>query len=508
MIEPPAPPSADRPAFSVSRCLFLRAMGLVYLAAFWSLGTQIAGLVGRNGILPAAAFLDAARSQIGAQAYWRVPTLCWVTGAGDLALQALCVAGAALSVLLAVGLAPLPCAAGAWVLYLSLATVCRTFLNFQWDALLLEAGFLAVFMAPPRLWCRVPCATGPPRLARWLVWWLLFRLMFSSGVVKLTSGDPTWWSLRALDVHYETQPIPTWTAWYAHQMPGWFQSCCVAIMFFIELVVPSLIVAPRWPRRIACGLLAGFQVIIAATGNYAFFNLLTIALCIPLLDDGVWPRRWRPPAPPAGATPVTGVPPPAEATPARPRRWPVWVAAPLAATLVVLSLANMTARFRWQVPWPRAVLGFSDVLGPFRIVNAYGLFAAMTTDRPEIVVEGSNDGQEWLPYEFRWKPGELTRRPAFVAPHQPRLDWQMWFAALGTYRNQPWFQSFLARLLQGSPEVLALLERSPFPDAPPRYIRSVEYDYRFTDPATRRSTGAWWRREAKGLYSPAQSLRR
>jgi hypothetical protein len=168
----------------------------------------------------------------------------------------------------------------------------------------------------------------------------------------------------------------------------------------------------------------------------------------------------------------------------------------------------MTARFGWQVPWPQVALRLGDALGPFRIVNAYGLFAAMTTERPEIVVEGSDDGQDWRPYEFRWKAGEVTRRPVFVAPHQPRLDWQMWFAALSSYRNQPWFQNFLARLLQGSPDVLALLERNPFPDAPPRYIRSVVYDYRFTDVATRRATGAWWRREPRGLYSPPQSLRR
>jgi hypothetical protein len=492
-------------------------MGLVYLAAFWSLGVQVEGLAGRDGILPAASYLEAARSQIGVEAYWRLPTICWFVGAGDPSLKALCATGAALGILLITGLAPLPSAVGAWVLYLSLASVCRTFLNFQWDALLLEAGFLAIFMAPPRLRCRLPCLSGPPRLALWLVWWLLFRLMFSSGVVKLLSGDATWWQLRALDVHYETQPIPTWSAWYAHQMPGWFQSCSVAIMFFIELVVPWFIAGPRLARRAACAILAGLQLVIAATGNYAFFNLLTLALCLPLLDDAVWPRRWRPlrgipdpsaPSPLDEPNPPVAPSPPDSPPLRRGARWPVWVAAPFAAILVVLSLLDMTARFRLPIPWPGAVLRLSDAIGPYRIVNAYGLFAAMTTERPEIVVEGSDDGQTWLPYEFHWKPGEVTRRPVFVAPHQPRLDWQMWFAALGSYRNQPWFQAFLARLLQGSPPVLALLERNPFPDAPPRYIRSVVYDYRFTDWAARRATGAWWRREMKGLYSPPQSLRR
>ena len=497
-----APTSGHPATYSVSRCLFLRALGLVYLAAFGSLGLQIVGLVGRDGILPAASFLEAARSQIGPGAYWRAPTLCWLFGAGDPVLQGLCLAGVVLSILLLAGLAPLPCLIGAWLLYLSLATVCRTFLNFQWDALLLEAGFLAIFMAPPRPRCRLPCRPGPPALARWLVWWLLFRLMFSSGMVKLTSGDATWWNLRALDVHYETQPLPTWTAWYVHQMPGWFHSCCVAFMFFVELAVPFFIFAPRPLRRLACALLVGMQVILAATGNYAFFNLLTMALCLPLLDDDLWPRRWRAPKTAEGPGVEAPAPPPPR------RRRLVWAAAPFAATLVILSLADMTARFRWQFPWPAPVLALGDILASFRIVNAYGLFAVMTTERPEIVLEGSNDGQTWVAYKFKWKPGEVTRPPAFVAPHQPRLDWQMWFAALGSYRNQPWFQSFLFRLLQGSPPVLALLEHNPFPEAPPRYVRSVLYDYRFTDAATRRTAGAWWRREAKSLYSPPQSLRR
>ena len=508
-------PEDRRPAtYALSRCLFLRVLGLVYFAAFASLAVQIVALAGENGILPAAPFLKAVREQVGAEAYWRVPTLCHWIGASDLALKGVCVAGAVVSLLLAAGLTPVPCLILLWVLFLSAATVCRTFLHFQWDILLLETGFLAIFFAPRVVRCRLPCASEPPVLSRWLLWFLLFKLMFSSGVVKLTSGDPSWWNLRALDVHYETQPIPTWTAWYVHQMPGWFHSCCVAMMFSTELVVPFGILGPRLVRRVACVLLVGLQLVLAATGNYAYFNWLTIALCIPLLDDDAWPRRFRPkPAPPEperAALPSELTPTISSSASAAPawRHVSFWIAAPFAATLVILSLVDMTARFRWEVPWPAPILALGEALSSFRIVNAYGLFAVMTTERPEIVIEGSNDGQTWQAYEFKWKPGEPTRAPAFVAPHQPRLDWQMWFAALSTYRNTPWFQSFLYRLLQGSPTVLALLERNPFPDAPPRYIRSVLYDYRFTDAATRRATGAWWRREMKGFYSPAQSLRR
>ena len=475
---------AVRPTYAISRCLLIRAIGLVYLIAFLSLWAQIAGLVGSRGILPAQPYLDAVRAQTGLERYWLLPTLCWVD-AGDGFLKGLCAGGAVLSSALIAGLVPVPCLLLPWIFYLSLTTVCRTFLGFQWDALLLEAGFLTILIAPLRWRCRIPCARRPSRAFMWLLRWLLFRLMFSSGVVKLASGDPSWNSLTALDFHYETQPLPTWTAWYAHQLPGAFQRTSVILMFVVELLVPFLIFGPRRMKLLACALLVSLQVMFAGTGNYAFFNLLTIALCLSLVDDAAWPKRWRaePPAP------------------LRSRRRG-WIVIPIVAVLMVASTTEMAARFGTPLPWPAFVARGIDLLSPFRLVNAYGLFAVMTTRRAEIVVEGSNDGSTWLAYEFKWKPGDPTRRPGFVAPHQPRLDWQMWFAALGPYNQSPWLRGFEARLLQGSPEVLALLGHNPFPDAPPRYIRAVLYDYHFTDPATRRAGGAWWRRELLGAFGP------
>jgi hypothetical protein len=505
-----------RDTYAVSSSLFLRALGLVYLFAFASLAVQVKGLAGHDGILPADLLLQGLHNQLGPERYVRLPTLFWMTGAGDATLVAACWTGAALALVVVCGFLPGPGLLASWLLYLSLTNVCRTFLYFQWDILLIETGLLALCLAPWGWRGRLGARPVPAAPALFLVRWLLFRLMFSSGVVKLSSGDPTWWNLRALDVHYFTQPLPTWTAWWAQQMPGWWHSIECFLMFLVELISPFFIFAPRWPRRAAALALIGFQVILIATGNYAYFNVLTIALCLLLLDDAAWPLWLRRrvglhrsledlrPSATALLAPEAAEP----QTPAVPsRRWPVWVTVPVVAFFVVLGTADMTRRWGVRLPFPPFVESAEEFLQPFHVVNAYGLFAAMTTTRNEIVVEGSDDGQVWQAYEFRFKPGDPMRAPRFVAPHQPRLDWQMWFAALSSYRSQPWFQNFLVRLLQGSPDVLALLERNPFPDHPPRYIRSRLYDYRFTDLATRRATGAWWERTEEGLYSPVQSLR-
>ncbi|MBZ5638556.1 MAG: lipase maturation factor family protein [Acidobacteriia bacterium] len=482
--------------YAISRDLFLRLLGVSYLCAFVSLGTQIRGLVGSEGILPAAPFLDAVSRHYGAERFWLLPTFCWVD-ASDAFLCFLCWGGAAVSVLVIAGVLTAPALFLAWAGYLSLVVACRVFLNFQWDALLLEAGFLAIFLAPWRSWHRFPCPDPPPRVPLALLRWLLFRLLFSSGVVKLSSGDPTWRSLAALDYHYWTQPLPTWVGWYAHLLPGWFQRASCAAMFAIELAVPFLIFGRRRLRIAAFGSIVGLQALIAVTGNYAFFNLLTASLALLLLDDAAWPSllRGRLERLPRGGPTA--------------RRWRplAWASVLLAIVIVPASLVEMSGRFRMSLPWTAPIQSLDRALGPFRVVNAYGLFAAMTTERPEIVVEGSNDGSTWLPYAFRWKPGDPARPPRFVAPHQPRLDWQMWFAALGDYRASPWLQGLLERLLEGSPEVLDLLAANPFPAAPPRQVRAILYDYRPADWETHRRTGDWWIRSERGLYCPVRARR-
>jgi hypothetical protein len=340
-------------------------------------------------------------------------------------------------------------------------------------------------------------AVDPPRLARWLLVWLLFRLMAGSGGVKLASGDTTWRDLTALTFHYETQPIPTPVAWWAHHLPSWLNRGCTASVLGIELFAPLLMLGPRRLRTLGFVLLGGLQLLIALTGNYAFFNLLSFALCLFLLDDVVVSRllpsfqpadeRW------AGAFATRRV------------RHAILVA--VALLTVPVSFLNLTAGLDLPMPGSPLVLPMARLIAPLRSVNSYGLFAVMTTTRDEIVMEGSDDGRSWREYEFRYKPGDQRRRPPWVAPHQPRLDWQMWFAALDRFDDQPWFQAFCVRLLEGSPPVLSLLAGNPFQGHAPRYVRGVLYRYHFSDAAARASADAWWRRERLGAYSPALSLR-
>ncbi len=490
----------EQPTQFLTRWLFLRVLGIIYLVAFVSLWTQVDGLIGSNGITPATHFMESVRDWSREHNSWDAhllaPTLCWFS-TSDGFLHFLCAGGAVLSLLVIVGVATGPSLALLWLFYLSLSVVCDVFLGYQWDALLLETGLLAIFFAPWQFQPKLAREAPPSRIALWLLRWLLFRLMFASGVVKVATHDPTWCGLTALTVHYETQPLPTWIGWYAHQLPVWFQKFSCGFVFAVELGAPFLIFTPRRLRFVGCGAIVTLMVLIAATGNYCFFNLLAVALCVLLLDDAALqrfaPARWR-------------------TLPSNSHRWrwPIWITAPAAAIVLAVTTMTLVGAFREPVAWPNFMLKLHDALSVSRSFNGYGLFAVMTTSRAEIVIEGSNDGQTWLPYEFKYKPGDPMHRPAFVAPHQPRPDWQMWFEALRVSRPQlqpsPWFLNFCVRLLQGQPEVLTLLKTNPFPDAPPRHIRAMVYDYHFTDFATRRETGAWWRRQLVGPYCPVLSL--
>ncbi|MHA3775120.1 lipase maturation factor family protein [Verrucomicrobiota bacterium sgz303538] len=479
------------PTFAIARRVFAIALGVVFFTAFASLLVQVLGLYGARGIRPIAEFLPAAKQQLGTDVPWRIPSIFWFMGGSDSTLIWTCVAGMACSVILAAGFCPAAFTLLCWALYLSFCSVGSPFLDFQWDSLLLETALVAALFLPWSLrpnWAKMgPVST----VGRWLVLWLLFRLMIESGVVKLSSGDPTWRALTAMDYHYETQPLPLWTAWYAHHGPHWSHWLAAIATFFIEFVAPLGIFAPRNIRHAAAWAMILLQIGIMATGNFAFFNWLTIALCIPLFEDSVWPKRW-------GAWLLNERP--VERVHNRATRS---IALVIALPVVVLTAAQLVTAFTRSAEWPQWLQKLYITTAPLRSFNSYGLFAVMTTERPEIVVEGSNDGVVWHEYEFKWKPGDIRRRPGLVAPHQPRLDWQMWFAALGSVRENAWFVAFMAKLLEGSPDVLALLDWNPFPKEPPKYIRAVVYDYHFSEPGT---PSAWWRREPKGLYIPAISL--
>jgi lipase maturation factor 1 len=459
--------------FAKVEWLFLRLLAAIYLIAFSSLAVQIAGLIGVHGILPLGGYLAAVSKTLGMRGYWEMPTIFWLAH-GNWFLKAACVAGAAIAILLLTGILKgfweRLLLAGLYLLYLSLDIAGQDFLSFQWDSLLLETGFLAIFL-------------GNSKFIILLFRWLLFRLMFLSGVVKLTSHDPVWRDWTALAYHYMTQPLPTPLAWYVYQLPLAAQRFSTAATLSIELGIPFLFFAPRRWRFLAAGVALFLQALIFVTGNYTFFNLLTISLCVFLFDDRALEKIHL------------------RARTARTSAIAVWAGA---IVVLVLSVSELHQMF-FDVPFDTEN-ALVRMAGPFQIANTYGLFASMTTTRPEIIVQGSNDGVTWLDYQFRYKAGDLSQAPRWVAPYQPRLDWQMWFAALSDYRSTPWFTNFMVRLLQGSPDVVGLLKTNPFPHSPPKYVRALLFDYSFTNFAQRRATGNWWARQPRGLYFPQISL--
>jgi hypothetical protein len=547
---PPASPDSGGSTYALSRAVFVRGLGVVYLIAFLSLAVQIRGLVGDDGILPVGPFLTYAHEALGASAFFRLPTLLWLAP-GDASLVSIAWAGAALAVVLVAGRAPRLVLAGLWVLYLSLCVAGQVFLQFQWDALLLEAGLIAIVYAPAGLgpsWRE----SEPQPIARWLVWGLCFRLMFLSGITKLLSGDPTWRDLTALEYHYWTQPIPNPISWYAATLPDTVQKASVAVMFVQEIAAPLLIFTPTRlpvPRRVACALLASLQIGVAATGNYGFFNLLALLLCAALLDDRAilrlipapLRRRARPAvdervaaaleedpvhddepedldeaelegkghrgaddaesdaggASSAGAGPWSRRPRSGGGSKSWPPRSASTAAVTVIATVMIAlgSIAFVRETIATTGRPPPAWTGRALApVAPFRSFNGYGLFRVMTTERPELIIEGSPDGETWTEIPFRFKVGDPSRRPPVVAPYMPRLDWQMWFAALDPPGSSGWLLPLLARIGEGSTPVLRLLPWDPG-ERTPEYLRITLYRYRFTTPSERRRSGDWWARE-------------
>lgn len=449
---------------------FLRLLALIYVAAFGSLASQITGLIGADGILPVSEYLQSAREQWGSGAYWRLPTLFWFD-ASDTALEAVCRSGIVAALALFFGVLERGALILCYALYLSLVVAGQTFTEFQWDLFLLESGFLAIFL---------PFGS---RILIWLYRWLLFRFMFMGGVVKLASGDPSWRDLSALRYHFETQPLPSPLAWWAHQFPDAVLRGATASTLVIELLLPLCVFMPRPFRLLAAISFVLLQGMILLTGNYNFFNLLTIALCIFLLDDEdlrIWPGLRS-----SAQTSQQG-------------RRPSRVGTSAAAAVALLNV-SVCAGLLWLTNTERRLIQPLDALirvsSAFGIVNGYGPFAVVTRTRREIIVEGSEDGIRWQPYEFRYKPGDPAKPPSWNIPHQPRLDWQMWFAALNDPRTAGWLPRFLDRLRSGSPEVLGLLGRDPFDGHPPRYLRASIYRYRFANRDERARTGHFWVRE-------------
>lgn len=458
--------------------LFLRGLGLIYLAAFVSLALQVRGLVGQDGILPLGEYLEAAHAGWGIAAYWRLPTLFWLD-ASDAALLASAWLGVALAVLLTLGILQRVALVGLFALYLSFIYAGQIFMTYQWDMLLVETGFLAIFL------------TTGAGVVVWLYRFLLFRFLFLAGVVKLASGDATWQQLTALDYHFFTQPLPSPLAFYAAQLPHWLLTTATAAALVIELVAVVLIFWPRRPRMLAAALVIAFQLCIMLTGSYNWFNLLTMLLCLFLLDDRVLARVL-----PGGVVArITAQAP-------HPGRLATAVAAMVALVVVPVGLNLVYAPLAGRnLP----LLGApTEALAPLLVVNPYGPFATTTTTRPGIVIEGSDDNNTWREYALPYLPGPIARAPTWSIPYQPRLDWQLWFAAYGSAAQQRWIERLLQRLLEGSPRVVALFAEAASPAPPPKYVRALLYDYHFAD--GRSPDRRWWLRRLEGTYYPSTSL--
>lgn len=501
-----------RGRYTVVRSLFPRLLAAIYLIAFISWGVQYDGLVGENGILPAKNLIEnvhAFEEREHQSLFWQFPSVFYWHYSDAFAHGCL-IACCVFAVLVMAGVAQGPLLALLWFGYLSFAVTGDIFMGYQWDALLLEAGFLALFVAPWRLWS-FRSITEPPRGSIFLLHWLLFRLMFLSGYVKIGGGDLPWENMTALLYHYETQPLPNGLSWFAHHLPRWFHVTGCWIMYFIELVLPVAIFLGRWGRLAAALGFVGLMAMIFITGNYNFFNLLTAALSLTLLDDRWWPQRLR-----HWLRIDENAPRPSF------RQWSQWPALAAIAPIVLFTLlaadSFLAGRIRgYQARLPQSWHESLDLaIHRTRSFNAYGLFQDMTEERPEVVIEVSDDGALFLPLDFKYKPGDPKRRPSFIAPHQPRLDWQMWFAALypgydpqrDANPGSPmhWFGQFYLALLQHKKSVWDLLAEPPFPVEKITHIRAKLYRYHYTQPEVRRVSGEWWEREVIGNFSGTVTL--
>jgi hypothetical protein len=502
----PEPSTEKRPGHLWPRWIFLRALGLIYLSAFYSLLFQIKGLIGPNGILPAADYLQAMQAALELRSYWSAPSLLWF-GASNGALMTLCWVGLVASLLLTLNVWPRASLLICFVCFVSFVSVARDFSGYQSDGMLLEAGFIALFFAPAGLRPGLGAENPPSRASLFLLQWEWFRIYFESGVAKIGSGDLAWRQFTAMDDYYQNGPLPTWIGWYVQHLPHWFHASATIYTLVTELLIVWMLFLPR-RFRIACFLIVTpFEISIIATANYTFLNYLVLLLGVLLLDDRflewVLPSRLR--------ELIHGKSPMAAAAAAEPTSTRAeWRGrfTPLRRAFAGLCLGlvfySTTALLLWMfmpgLPLPQAPV---QALEPFRIANSYGLFAVMTHERYEIEFQGSLDGKTWITYPFRYKPQAINEAPGIYAPYQPRFEWNLWFASLGPWQQSRFVVWTEERLLKNEPDVLALFANNPFASAPPREVRTVKYQYWFTDMRTKRETGNWWRREDLGQYAPA-----
>jgi hypothetical protein len=501
----------------IPRWLFLRWLGFIYFSAFYSLIFQVRGLIGPEGILPASDYLDAVAHSLGHVRFWYAPTLLWFSS-GPHMLVGLCWTGMVGSILLVLNIWPRGALAVCFLCFLSFVSAAGDFSGYQSDGMLLEAGFITLFFAPPGFRAGFGASRPPSRASLFLLQWEWFRIYFESGLVKIVSGDPQWRNMTAMDEYYQNGPLPTWIGWYLQHLPHWFHASTAYATLALELGLVWMLFLPRRWRILCFFLVTSWQIGIILTANYTFLNYLVLALGFLLLDDrlllSLVPQRWkpyllnqlkadrideiRPTDSGAADSPSSKV--------HRSSSHPQLAALKFSLTGLMLGwiFYSTTVQMIWII-WPSFKLPTTPIeaLDPFRIANRYGLFAVMTRGRYEIEFQGSEDGQRWEAYPFRYKPQDPSQPPGIYAPYQPRFDWNLWFASLGSWREYPIVLSTEIQLLSNDPDVLTLFAGNPFAHAPPTQVRAVLWQYWFTTRAEKRNTGLWWRREFLGLYAPA-----
>jgi hypothetical protein len=476
-------------SYWLTRFVILRLLGFVYAVAFLIAAQQLVPLIGEHGLAPASHFLATIESQFAsrATAFWNLPTLFWF-GISDHSLSILSWCGFALSLIVLAGYANAILLALLWMMYMSIVHVGQIWYGYGWEIQLLETGFLSIFLCPlidgrPFPKCR------PPLLVIWLFRWLGFRIMVGAGLIKMR-GDPCWRDLTCLYYHYETQPIPNPISRYLHFAPHWFHQIETAWNHFVELIVPWFSFGPRTARHIAGVLLVSFQIILIISGNLSFLNYVTIIPFLACFDDTFLGRILPKSIVQRAATAAE------ESEPSRINNSIAIALSILVAYLSVAPVLNLASG--------RQLMNYS--YDPFDLVNTYGAFGTVGRERDEIVFEGTQDAfitgdTKWQEYEFKAKPGDPNRRPAIIAPYQPRIDWQIWFAAMASPAEYPWTFRFVWKLLHNDSGTLSLLAHNPFPNAPPHYIRARLYRYQFAPIGDR----AWWKREPIGEWLPALS---
>ncbi|HVN93244.1 MAG TPA: lipase maturation factor family protein [Terracidiphilus sp.] len=512
----------------IPRWIFLRALALIYFSAFYSLLFQIKGLIGPQGILPAREILAEVAQQFGWQRYWFAPSLFWISS-GSAMMMAVVWIGLIASLVALFNLWPRLSFFVCFVCFLSFVSASGDFSSYQSDGMLLEAGFLALFFAPRGLWPGWGADSPPSRMSWFLLQWEWFRIYFESGMVKLASGDVEWRNFTAMDEYYQNGPLPTWIGWHVEHLPHWFHAATVGGTLALELVLVFMMFFSRRVRLILFFIVTPWEIGVILTANYAFLNYLVLSLGFLLLDDKFLlrfaPTRWRPHEPDRAeeATPeqslsllavgdanlTTADIEPTHSSP----RWRGFigrlgfareVAGLAIAALMLTWIAYNTTVQMIGIPLGKNVGPMKPLIAlePFRIANQYGLFAVMTRGRYEIEFQRSEDGTNWTPYPFQYKPQALNEAPGIYAPYQPRFDWNLWFASLGDWRDNEIVPLTEERLLVGDRDVLTLFRSDPFAENPPRYVRAVLWQYWFTTEAQKRSSGDWWRREYLGLYAP------